>query len=321
MADLTDLNLLTTFVAVAEEHHFRRAAERLHVAQPVVSRRIQRLERLVGVPLLERTTRNVALTEAGIVFLDSARRLLHETDRAVGQARRIAEGRIGRLSVGFVESAAFELLAPLLRRLDEVAPGLTLDLRELSTEQQLGELRTDVDVAIVRDLQTQELAEEGLDARMLLRERLHVALPSDHALAGETELPLRLLADEPFILFPRPRVPRSFDHVFAICERSGFHPRIATHALQYTTMLALVAAGRGAALAPGAVRAVRPAGVSIVPLRDEHARTHLSLAWRGASSPVLSTFIRVALEVAEATAAAAPGDLTGPVAAETALER
>jgi DNA-binding transcriptional LysR family regulator len=322
MDPLTDLRLVATFVAVAEERHFRRAAERLDLAQPVVSRQIQRLERTLGVTLLERTSRNVALTEAGLVFLDAARRLLHDTERAVGQARRTAEGRVGRLTVGFVESAAFELLAPLLRRLEEVAPDLTVELRELSTEQQLGELRTDVDVAIARDLQVHELAEQGLAARHLLRERLHVALPSDHPLAGRSTVSLRLLADESFILFPRPRVPRSYDHVIAVCERSGFQPRIATHALQYTTMMALVAARRGAALAPGAVRAVRPAGVALVPLLDQHAITHLTLAWRGPLGSVLSTFVEVALEVAEETAAASPGDLTGPAAAEpTAVGR
>ncbi len=186
---LTDLTLLSTFVAVAEERHFRRAADRLHVAQPVVSRRIQRLEQDLGTALLERTTRHVVLTEAGTVFLDAARRMLHDADLAVARTRRVAAGLVGRLTVGFVESAAFTLLAPLLRVLEARVPDVTLDLRELSTEQQLTELRADVDIAIVRELGQHELESEGLTGRHLLGEQLHVALPIRHRLAISITIP------------------------------------------------------------------------------------------------------------------------------------
>ena len=305
MDTITDLSLLSAFVAVAEERHFGRAAERLHVAQPVISRRIQRLEQLVGVALIERTTRHVALTEAGSTLLDAARRLLHDADLAVERARRVAEGGAGRLTVGFVESAAFELLAPLLRELDAHVPGLTLDLRELTTEQHLGELRGHVDVAIVRELGYRELADAGLEARHLLRERLHVALPAAHPLGAEAQLALRQVADEPFVLFPRHRVPRVYDHVFAVCDTAGFRPRLATHALQYTTMLAFVDAARGAALVPGSVRTIRPAGVRLIPLVDDHAVTDLSLTWWGPMSPMREGFVRAAVAVAARASPAA----------------
>lgn len=299
MTTVTNLDLLSAFVAVAEERHFRRAADRLHLAQPVVSRRIQRLEREVGTPLLERTTRHVALTEAGTVFLDSARRLLHDADLAVERAHRVAQGGVGRLTVGFVESAAFELLAPLLRELERRAPDLTVELRELTTEQQLGELRSDVDIAIVRELSRRELEDQGLEARHLLRERLHVALPASHPLARRPRLTLRDVAEEPFVAFPRPRVPRVYDHVMAVCDAAGFRPRITTHALQYTTMLAFVSAGRGAALVPGSVQAIKPDDVQLVPMLDDHATSDLSLAWRGPGSTVMREFIRAAVTVAE----------------------
>ena len=152
MERLTDLELLKAFVAVAELRHFGRAAERLHLAQPVVSRRIQRLEAIMKVSLLHRTSRQVTLTDAGTVFLDSARRLLHSTEVAVLQARRVAEGAAGRLSIGFVDSVAFRLLTPLLRELTARAPDLAVELRELSTEEQLIELDANVDVAVVREV-------------------------------------------------------------------------------------------------------------------------------------------------------------------------
>jgi DNA-binding transcriptional LysR family regulator len=301
MENLHDLELLEAFIAVAEERHFRRAAERLHVAQPVVSRRIQRLERSMGIALLERTSRHVALTEAGATFLDSARQLLHAADLAVTRAQRVAEGGAGRLSVGFVESVAFELLTPLLRELATRVPDVALDLQELSTERQLSDLEVQVDVAIVRELGDHEPGGDGLRARTLVRERLLVALPRDHALADAHDLALDDLRDEPFVLFPRPPAPRLHDHLLAVCDVAGFRPRITAHAWQYPTMLAMVAAAQGVALVPRCARSVQPPDVRLVPIRDEHATTDLSLAWRAGSSPVLETFIDAAIAVADAT--------------------
>ncbi len=301
MDSLQDLELLSAFVAVAEERHFRRAAERLHVAQPVVSRRLQRLERSMGITLLERTSRHVALTEAGVSFLDSARQLLHAADLAVTRAQRVAEGGTGRLSVGFVESVAFELLTPLLRELADRVPDVAVDLQELSTERQLSDLDLDVDVAIVRELGDHEPGGQALQARPLVRERLLAALPPDHLLAEQPDLALTDLRDDGFVLFPRPPAPRLHDHLLAVCDNAGFRPRIAAHAWQYPSMLAMVAAFRGVALVPRCVRSIQPIDVRLVPLRDEHATTDLSLVWRGAGSPILETFIDAAVTVADAT--------------------
>ena len=307
MNRLTDLELLSAFVAVAEERHFGRAAARLHVAQPVVSRRIQRLERETGLELVERSTRHVGLTEAGEVFLESARRLLHDADLAIGQARRVAEGEAGRLTVGFVDSAAFELLADLLRQLERDAPGMVLDLRELPSERQLAQLHSDIDVAIVRELRQRDFDEEGFESRHLLEERLHVALPMDHRLAAQPAVLLRSLAEQPFVMFPRPQVPRGYDHIISVCERAGFTPWIAAHALQYTSMLAFVAAGLGAALLPTSARAIRPDTVALVPIADHHATTSLSVAWLARHSATVETFVATARRVA-AEHRAADGD-------------
>jgi len=296
-----DTDLLASFVAVAEERHFRRGAERLHVAQPVVSRRIQRLEQAIGVALIERTTRHVSLTEAGAIFLDDARRLLHDIDLAFARARRVDQGMLGSLTIGFVESAAFELLAPLLRELASRVPDVTLELRELSTEQQLADLHADVDVAIVRELGRHDLEDEGLESLPLLEEQLHVALPSSHRLAGRDELSLSELADLPFVLFPRPPVPRLHDHLLAVCASAGLHPTVVAHASQYPTMLAMVAAAQGIALVPACARAIRPADVRLVPISDAGATTSLSLAWRGPGTPALETFVDAALTLAGRT--------------------
>ncbi len=298
MERLTDLELLAAFVAVAEERHFGRAATRLHVAQPVISRRIQRLERTMGVELLERTSRHVTLTDAGTTFLDSARQLLHNAELAVMQARRVAEGGAGRLTVGFVDSVAFELLTPLLRELERRFPDVALELRELSTEEQLSELDVDVDVAIVREVGEHELSAQGLYARHLLRERLMVAVSATHPLAGSSPVTLAMLADEPFVVFPRPQVPRLHDHLLAVCDHAGFRPSIAAHAAQYPTMLAMVSAGQGVALVPSCVRSIAPPDLPMLRLRDDHATSDLLVAWRGPGTPVLASFVEAAREVA-----------------------
>jgi len=301
MERLNDLELLRAFIAVAEERHFGRAAQRLHVAQPVISRRIQRLERTMDVALLERTSRHVTLTPAGTTFLDSARQLLHSTELAVLEARRVAEGGAGRLTVGFVDSVAFTLLPPVLRELAARVPDIAVELRELSTEEQLSELDVDVDIAIVREVGEHELVSEGLLARHLLRERLLVAVAADHPLAARSEVALADLADDDFVMFPRPQVPRLHDHLLAICEGAGFRPAITAHASQYPTMLAMVSVGRGVALVPACVQAVRPHDVRMIAVTDEAATSDLLLAWRGPGTPALETFVEAAEAVAATT--------------------
>ena len=298
MERLSDLQLVAAFVAVAEERHFGRAAQRLHVAQPVISRRIQRLEREMGVELFTRTSRHVTPTDAGITFLDAARHLLHSAEVAVIQAQRVAAGTAGGLTVGFVDSVAFELLPRLLRELAVRAPEVAIELRELTTEDQLSDLDVDVDIAIVREVSEHELSDQGLAAQHLLRERLVVAVAADHHLADRAEVTIAELAGEAFVMFPRPQVPRLHDHLVAICDHAGFRPRIVAHASQYPTMLAMVSVGRGLALAPSCVRAVRPSDVRLLPIVDGFATTDLLLAWRGPGAPVLSTFVEAAGAVA-----------------------
>lgn len=283
------------FVAVAEERHFRRAAERLHLAQPVLSRQIQQLEREVGVQLLSRTTRQVSLTDAGAVLLDAARRLLHEADTAVGRTRRAAAGELGGLTLGFVDSAAFTLLPTLLRRLAASHPGLAIELRELSAEPQLEALRGDVDLGVLREVD----AADGLEVRPLLREGLCAALPGDHRLASAPAVALADLADDEFVLFPRHEVPHVYDHLIRLCQQAGFRPAERTHALQYTTPLALVSAGYGVSLVPVAARAVCRQDVALVALTDGHAVSSLSLAWQaGETSLALHQVLAYADDVA-----------------------
>jgi DNA-binding transcriptional LysR family regulator len=289
------------FVAVAEELNFHRAARRLHMAQPPLSQQIKHLEAEVGATLLRRSTRKVELTAAGEVFLERARRILREAEAARETAGRTARGELGKLIVGFVDSASFDLLPRIFGAFREQRPEVALELRELGTEQQLAALGEELDVAVVREVD--DLA--GIIRTPLLQEPLLAALPPDHELANRPWLALADLATAGFIFFPRSRVPRVHDHLTALCRRAGFTPHVAQEALQYPTMTGLVASGFGVALVPACVQAFCRSRVSYVPISDAEATSQLSLVARQDSdSAALETFWSAA------TALAAQGSAT-----------
>ncbi len=286
-----ELRHLRSFIAVAEELHFSRAAQRLHIEQPALSQQIRQLERELGTSLFDRTTRRVELTVPGTVLLDRARRVIAAADRSVADTRRAARGQLGWLTIGFVDSVAYSLLPPILRELKRRAPDLALDLRELSTEAQLAGLRDDIDAGIVRDVDSLD----GLVITPLFAEPLVVAVPSSHELAARTVLTLTELADQPFISFPRDHVPIIHDRVVEICRTVGrFRPRIVHHALQYPTILGLVAADYGVALVPTSLQTFRHPHVRFVAVADDRVDSWLAVARAaGNDAPPTTAFIEI----------------------------
>jgi DNA-binding transcriptional LysR family regulator len=265
-----ELRHLAYFVAVAEELHFGRAAERLLVAQPSLSRQIRQLEDELGVVLLERTSRRVELTAAGRSFLDHAVATLAQLEEGRIAARRTASGLAGQVRLGFVASVAVAVLPELVAAHRRLRPDVTLDLREMTTEAQVPALvEGRVDVGLARDLEPVP----GLRLQPVLREGLLVALPAGHALRARRRLRFAELRDEPFVVLPRDQVPRAWDRLWALGRRAGFSPRTAQVALQYTTMLALVAADIGVAVVPESVRSLRSSGVRYVPIDDPDAES------------------------------------------------
>ncbi len=265
-----ELRHLTYFVAVAEELHFGRAAERLLVAQPSLSRQIRQLEDEIGVVLLERTSRRVELTAAGRSFLDHAVATLAQLEEGRIAARRTASGLAGQVRLGFVASVAVAVLPDLVAAHRRLRPEVTLDLREMTTEAQVPALvEGRIDVGLARDLEPVP----GLCLQPVLREGLLVALPAGHALRARRRLRFAELRDQPFVTLPRDQVPRAWDRLWTLGRRAGFSPRTAQVALQYTTMLALVAADIGVAVVPESVRSLRSSGVRYVPIDDPDAES------------------------------------------------
>ncbi len=299
-----DLRHLKYFVAVAEELHFGRAAQRLHISQPPLSQQIRQLEEEIGVRLLNRTKRRVEITPAGEAFLAEARRMLAAAEEAVRRAVRADKGEIGSLAVGFIGSANYSVLPPVIREFRRRFPDVELSLTEMNTSNQIEALRTGrMQVGFLRP--PPGIEESGLATAPVYREPLVVAMPRNHPLQGETTLPLRLLTKESFIMIPRQRGPGYFDYLIALCQQEGFSPYIVLEASQFHTIVGLVAAELGIAVVPASMQRSRFEGVVFRAIAGG-AETVLHVAWlRNNDSLVLHNFLTVADEVSRSLTAAA----------------
>jgi len=296
-----DLRHLRYFVAVAEERHFGRAALRLHMAQPPLSRQIQALEAELGFKLFERSRRRVEVTAGGTVLLDRARRVFAELDRAVHEARRASTGETGRVAIGYLSSLAYSGLTGYLRAFREELPAVEVVLRELAPSEQLEAIKDGrIDVGLLRG----PIDDPSIVSERVRRERLLLAMPVDHPLAARTRVPLALTAKEPFVAFPRARAAAFYDSLIALCARAGFSPRIVQEAPQLD-MLSLVAAGFGIAILPESIREVHRPDIVLRPIVGSPS-IDLLAAWRGDNeSPPLRHFLGVVRRIA-ATRSAAP---------------
>ncbi|MEW9570493.1 LysR substrate-binding domain-containing protein [Rhodanobacter sp. Si-c] len=289
-----DFRQLRYFIAVAEELSFTRAAIRLHISQPPLSQQIQALERDLGVSLLERSKRKVALTEPGQVFLEQARQILAQAELARSRTAAVAAGHSGQLRLAYTVSVSFHPALPrALLRHRQAAPEVSIQLCEMYTEPQFAALlANEIDVGFVRDEPRHIQDARQLQLRVLDREPLLLALPSSHPLATREELRMADVADEAFVTQPRELAATLHDRLRKLAGEAGFQPRIVQQAQQINGLLALVAAGLGLALVPATMRVVHLAGVSYVPLADHSAHLLLAVASRiGDPSPVLAQFL------------------------------
>ena len=317
-----ELRHLRYFVAVAEELHFGRAAARLHIAQPPLSRQIRDLEQEVGAELFVRGTRGVELTAAGRAFLGEVRQVLAQAERALRAAQRASRGETGRLRVGFVEAATYSgTLARVLGVFRQDVPDVSLGLFELDSLEQAEALREGrIDVGIVHSPPPD--AHRWLRVERVFEDRLVAALPRAHPLAARPHLALGDFAAEPFVFFPRFTGPTLYDHLIAACRSAGFSPRVVQEAAGWSTLAALVAAGVGVSFAPRSVAQVERPGVAYRPVRGLAVDMGMSAVWKqGDESPVRERFLaelRAAAREAAAGAPAAPSTAAPPDAADAA---
>jgi DNA-binding transcriptional LysR family regulator len=273
-----DLRLLRQLVAVAEELHFRRASERLAMSQPPLTAAIRRLEEEIGAVLIERGRTAVRLTEAGKVLLDEARRLLEAAEDALSATRDAAEGKRGRVRLGYVGSAMYGRLANELRRAQQETPDLRLELWEMTTTAQLTALRSgEIDLAIVIPplRQSDDLVTTPFD-----EDCLAIALPAAHRLAGRADVALSDLSDEHFVIWPREQGPGFHDQVTRLCRDAGFVLDVAQEAYGMHGVLSLVAVGVGIALVPAGMASVRADEIVYRPIEGEAAAFEVWLCRR-----------------------------------------
>ncbi len=291
-----ELRHLRYFTAVAEELNFRRAAEKLHIAQPPLSKQIGDLEKELDVQLFRRTRRRVELTEAGRVFLAEARLTLEQAEQAARAAQRASRGEIGRLVVGFVMSATCTVLPEALRLFRARYPHVELIIEETTTGQGIEDLHNKrTHLAFLR----LPLRDKALRFETVLQEPLILALYEGHPLANKPQISVRMLADEPFIIFPRDQGSGFFDQIVSFCHRAGFSPKVVQEATQMQTILSLVASGLGVALIPASVQSLQTGGVVYKALVERAPKTGIAVAWRPEGiSPALSEFLGVVREIA-----------------------
>ncbi|MEG3863168.1 LysR family transcriptional regulator [Microcoleus sp. herbarium12] len=287
-----ELRHLRYFIAVAEELNFTRAAERLHMAQPPLSQQIQHLEAELGFQLFRRTKRTVVLTEAGQVFFEESQKIMLQVDRAIQLGKQTSRGELGQLTVGFVSSAAHNVVPAILQAFRTRCPAVKLELHELTTNEQLQRLRFgQIDIGFVRP----PIEEDAINSEIVFREPLIVALPETHPAADSGAfVELRELSAEPFILFPRSQAPGLYDAIVSLCLQAGFSPIAGQEAIQMQTIISLVAASMGVAIVPASMQNFQRSGVVYKSLPESTCTVAIALIWRRHPTEAVQRFLEVA---------------------------
>lgn len=290
-----DLRHLKYFLAVAEEGNIGRAAARLHISQPPLTRQIKALEEELGVELFQRTPKGMVLTQAGEIFQAEASNIRMLVEAAVDRVQRAGEGKLGRLDVGIFGSGIYGLIPQLLDAFRARLPGVNIVLHTMSKTEQIEALRQRR-ITVGFNRMTPPLPDIGRE--LVTMEPLRVAMHEDHPLARHAAVPLRSLAGQPMVLFPNLGRPNFIDRVMELCKQQGFLPTIAQEVGDAVTGIALVAGGYGISLVPDSITTLKLPRVLYRPLADApQATVDLSCLYRASdNSPLLKAFLGVIRE-------------------------
>lgn len=304
-----ELRQLRYFMAVADELHFGRAARRLHMSQPPLSVQVGRLEREVGVPLFDRSTRRVTLTPAGLHLQERARRILDEVDAVRGEMRDYVDGLAGQLTAGFVSSANYTVLPEVVRLFRSRRDRVTLSLVPLTSGEQIDRLRDGtLDVGLVRDESAlSDARAPELITEVVFEERLVMCVPVTHGLASRAEVTAAEILEVPMIAYPRSLMPGYVDRVHEVLGITPGAMRIAEEVVHQETALGFVAAGVGASILPESVRQLVPPSIAVIPLAGSPTtRLMAARQARTDESAVCAAFIECLHDAAETLTAARP---------------
>jgi len=276
---------LRYFLALAEELHFGRAAQRLAISQPPLSVAIQQLEASVGARLFDRDSKGVRLTPAGQAFRTSAQALLARAEDACAQAREVQAGEVGRLRLGFVGSTLFNGLSAWLQAFQASHPKVEVIVIELNSQDQIDALlQEELDLGLVH---TDRLP-PALACQPLYSEPFLACIPANHPGAAMSEIPLASLSDQPFILFSRKGSPDYHARIVEICRQHGsFNPRLQHEGRHWLSVVSLVAQGLGVSIVPAAFQQAGIQGAVFRPLAERIEASAVFAAWRQDADGVL----------------------------------
>jgi DNA-binding transcriptional LysR family regulator len=309
-----ELRHLRYFSTVAAELHFGRAAEKLHISQPPLSKQIQDLEAELGFELFTRTKRSVVLTPAGQAFLVEVTQIFQQLNKAIDIGRKTSRGELGQISIGFVGSATYNILPVMLQQFRDRYPQVQIELHELTTDRQLIWLREGrIDIGLIRPSiivgGTYPVENQDFGSQVIFQESLVVVLPISHYLATSDTIALSALAAEPFILFPRQLAPGLYDPIITICQADGFSPNIVQECIQMQTIVSLVSANMGVSILPASIQEAQRHGVVYKPIQvstkflDRNNNQSIDLLakiaiiWRlNDNSPTMNRLLEIVLE-------------------------
>ncbi|TDT94947.1 LysR family transcriptional regulator [Azorhizobium sp. AG788] len=289
-AEQIELRHLRYFLATAEELNYRRAAERLRIAQPGLSQQIKKLEEIVGTPLFDRTRRTVRLTLAGELFMHEARKTLAHAESAMLVARRAGRGEVGRIAIGYVGSAAYTgVLTTMVGKFRSSYPEVELQISEMEMQQQLDQLdQGRLDIGFIRPPVPLPV---GIGTIPVLFEDIVLALPEAHPQGASEQVALASLNEDIFITPHHPPEVSFLKHTTSACRMAGFFPRLGPQGRDFVTIASMVAVGLGVALVPQSVRCIQVPGLQYRPIADAKVLAELAVAFRRSEpSPVARAF-------------------------------
>ena len=284
-----EIRHLNYFLAVAEELHFRKAADRLFISQPGLSRQIKQMEAELGFPLFERTNKKVILTKAGKYLKDEVVMVLKHLNDSFDHAQLIHEGMEGQISFGYVGSAMQNVIPQLLLKIKEDHPKVHYSLREMENPDQIDALiQKEIDLAFVR----LDKVPKGLEIRPIFEDTFSLVLPKGHPINKDNFQGLKSLKEEPFILFDQSYSPAYYEQVMQIFKRSGFHPIISHNTVHASTIFRLVENNLGISIVPSSLGLGYNMNVKLIELDRIPQKTVLSVAWNASNrNPILSKIL------------------------------
>lgn len=290
-----ELRHLKYFKAVAEELHFGKAAARLNIAQPPLSLQIRNLEEELGVSLFHRTKRHVELTKEGQVFLEKVYQLFKSLDESIEAVRMVSRGEIGEIVIGYLASAAYDVLPAIIKQYRKQYPSIHVNLKQLTSAEQLKALQEGtIHIGII----SEPIENKSLNLEIIRKEPMVAALPKEHPLASKTSsIDLIELANDPFILTGRNSNQSHYDGIINNCYDAGFSPNIIQETKEMSTVISLVSAGIGIAIVPASIQLLLQNEVVYRDIRDNKFNTVTALVWENKNqSPIVNAFVELVKE-------------------------